>query len=125
MPNVSKDIRWSLDLRWQRPTEPFGFYNLKDGVLMRSSKDPNLEIDWEKFNKVDRHQEQRKAMDVSKLSETRITSFFLENFFDTVFCVLTMYLSIVLYLKLFMGSIVYGNAKSLLIRKVRVTSKNF
>lgn len=92
---------------------------------MRSSKDPNLEIDWDKFNKVDRHQEQRKAMDVSKLSGTRITSFFLDNFFDTVFCVLTVYLSISLYLKLFNGSVVYGNAKSLLIRKMKVTSKNF
>ncbi|XP_076090854.1 putative alpha-ketoglutarate-dependent hypophosphite dioxygenase [Mytilus galloprovincialis] len=70
LPNVSKDIRWSLDLRWQRPTEPFGFYNLKDGVLMRSSKDPNLEIDWEKFNNVDRHQEQRKAMDVEPAEES-------------------------------------------------------
>lgn len=61
LPNLSNDIRWSLDLRWQKSTEPVGFYNLKEGVLMRSSKDPNLKIDWETFNKIDRHQEQRKA----------------------------------------------------------------
>ncbi len=27
--NNSSNIRWSLDLRWQRPTEPNGFHGLK------------------------------------------------------------------------------------------------
>ena len=58
---MSTDIRWSLDLRWQKPSDPIGFYNLKEGVLMRSAKDSNLDINWESFNNVDRHEEQKKA----------------------------------------------------------------
>ena len=27
--NISDKIRWSLDLRWQRPDKPNGFYGLK------------------------------------------------------------------------------------------------
>ncbi|XP_022094672.1 phytanoyl-CoA dioxygenase-like isoform X2 [Acanthaster planci] len=53
--NYSDKIRWSLDLRWQRPDKPNGFYGIKDSVLMRTSKDPNYTIDFESFNKVDRH----------------------------------------------------------------------
>lgn len=69
---MSNKIRWSLDLRWQRPSQPVGFYGLKEGILMRTSKDPNYQIDWESFNKVDRHQKQRESMvenkeDVSKM----------------------------------------------------------
>lgn len=55
--NVSSDIRWSLDLRWQTPEKSVGFYGLKDGVLMRSKKNPVKEIDWDSFNNVDRHHE--------------------------------------------------------------------
>ncbi|KAJ8308228.1 hypothetical protein KUTeg_013102 [Tegillarca granosa] len=62
LPNLSKDVRWSLDLRWQKPQDPLGFYGLKEGVLMRSSKDPNLEIDWESFNAVDRNKKQIEYM---------------------------------------------------------------
>ena len=52
--NFSDDVRWSLDLRWQVPDKPNGFYGLKDSVLMRSEADPSLEIDWEEFALVDR-----------------------------------------------------------------------
>ncbi|KAK0041958.1 hypothetical protein Bpfe_028588 [Biomphalaria pfeifferi] len=55
--NISDEIRWSLDLRWQNPEKPVGFYGLKEGVLMRSAKNPVTKIDWEGFNKVDRHRE--------------------------------------------------------------------
>ncbi|KAL3873369.1 hypothetical protein ACJMK2_036498 [Sinanodonta woodiana] len=61
LPNMSNDVRWSLDLRWQRPDQPFGFYGLKDGVLMRSSKDPNMKIDWDCFDAVDRHIKQTES----------------------------------------------------------------
>ena len=61
--NLSKDIRWSLDLRWQNPNQPFGFYGLKKGVVMRSSTGPNLEIDWDSFDNVDHRQEAEKAME--------------------------------------------------------------
>lgn len=64
LPNLSNKIRWSLDLRWQRPTEPVGFYGLKEGILMRTSKDTNYQIDWESFNNIDRHTKQRESLGV-------------------------------------------------------------
>ena len=44
--NFSDKIRWSLDLRWQDPNKPTGFYNLKKPVIMRKADDPNYKIDW-------------------------------------------------------------------------------
>ena len=55
--NLSNDIRWSLDLRWQRPDKPVGFYDMKQGIMLRSEANPMSEIDWDKFNNVDRHKE--------------------------------------------------------------------
>jgi len=57
--NNSDVVRWSLDLRWQRADCDVGFYDLKQGVRMRSSTDPNLVIDWEYFNAISRHDRQR------------------------------------------------------------------
>lgn len=62
LPNISNGIRWSLDLRWQNPEKPWGFYGLKEGVLMRSSKNPVTHIDWDSFNALDRNNLQSKAM---------------------------------------------------------------
>ena len=45
--NFSDKIRWSLDLRWQKPYLPNGFYGLKKSVPMRKADDPNFVIDWE------------------------------------------------------------------------------
>ncbi|CAF5131346.1 unnamed protein product, partial [Rotaria socialis] len=42
MENYSQNIRWSLDLRWQNPNEPNGFYGLKDNILMTKSDDENF-----------------------------------------------------------------------------------
>ena len=55
LPNLSNQTRWSLDLRWQKPTLPNGFYNMKDCVLMRTATNPKLDIDWDTFEGVDRH----------------------------------------------------------------------
>lgn len=44
--NYSDKTRWSLDLRWQDPKKPTGFYNLKESVLMRQSNDPDYKMDW-------------------------------------------------------------------------------
>jgi len=55
--NNSDIIRWSLDLRWQRADRDVGFYNLKQGVRLRSSIDPNLVIDWDAFDAVSRHEQ--------------------------------------------------------------------
>ncbi|KAL4237484.1 hypothetical protein ACF0H5_002200 [Mactra antiquata] len=55
LPNVSEGIRWSVDLRWQKADAPAGLWGLKNGVVMRSSKDPNFKIDWTEFDAVNRH----------------------------------------------------------------------
>lgn len=55
LPNVSRGIRWSLDLRWQRATDPGGLWGLKNGVVMRKGSDPNFKIDWTEFDAVNRH----------------------------------------------------------------------
>ncbi|XP_045198092.2 uncharacterized protein LOC123552472 [Mercenaria mercenaria] len=60
--NLSDHVRWSVDLRWQRPSDPACFYGLKDAVVMRSSKDPNLKIDWESFDSINRHEAQDKML---------------------------------------------------------------
>ncbi|ESO90036.1 hypothetical protein LOTGIDRAFT_164337 [Lottia gigantea] len=52
--NLSNDIRWSADLRWQNPNYPVGFYDLKESLLLRSPKYPNLKVDWDSWNNVDR-----------------------------------------------------------------------
>ena len=44
--NFSNKTRWSLDLRWQDPKKPTGFYDLKAPVVMRKSDDPNHKADW-------------------------------------------------------------------------------
>ncbi|XP_071163553.1 phytanoyl-CoA dioxygenase domain-containing protein 1 homolog [Mytilus edulis] len=62
LPNMTKQIRWSLDLRWQRPDEPAGFYGMKEPLLMRTEKDPNFKIDWTPFDNVDRREKQREAV---------------------------------------------------------------
>ncbi|XP_013390036.1 uncharacterized protein LOC106167021 [Lingula anatina] len=60
--NYSDDIRWSLDLRWQSPSKPVGFHGLKEGILLRSSQEPNLKIDWDPFVGVNRNKEQTKSV---------------------------------------------------------------
>ena len=42
--NMSGQIRWSLDLRWQRPNEPNGFYGLKDCITMAKADDPAFQV---------------------------------------------------------------------------------
>ena len=44
--NKSNDVRWSLDLRWQRPGEPEGLHGIQQPVLMRDPQHPDLVIDW-------------------------------------------------------------------------------
>ena len=41
---MSSQIRWSLDLRWQRPNEPNGFYGLKDCITMAKAGDPSFKV---------------------------------------------------------------------------------
>ncbi|XP_062616942.1 uncharacterized protein LOC134278659 [Saccostrea cucullata] len=62
LPNISNQIRWALDLRWQRPDQPYGLFNLKDGLLLRKDG-KNVERDWEKFESVDRTIVQKKSVE--------------------------------------------------------------
>ena len=62
--NYSDKIRWSLDLRWQQPDRPNGFYGLKENILMRTAKDPNHVIEWEGFATIDRTKLQAAVMQV-------------------------------------------------------------
>jgi len=78
--NLSNEVRWSLDLRWQHPSEPDGLWGLKKPVVMRQKDKPDMEIDWTEFDSVDRHSEQKKALDevrvcVENLPETVYTHF--------------------------------------------------
>lgn len=66
LPNISSQTRWSLDLRWQNPKLPNGFYNLKDSVLMRTEDNPNMTVDWDKFEGIDRHELQKKSVEDMK-----------------------------------------------------------
>ncbi len=59
--NLSEKIRWSMDFRWQRADKPVGFYGLKEGLVMKTSKDPNHVINWQEFEKINRNVEQIEA----------------------------------------------------------------
>lgn len=60
--NLSQDVRWSLDLRWQRTGDPDGLWGLKKPIVMRKGDDPDFEIDWTEFDSIDRHAQQKVAM---------------------------------------------------------------
>ena len=53
--NYSDRIRWSVDLRWQRPGERTGIEGVKDPILMRTAKDPSYKIDWEEWENTSRN----------------------------------------------------------------------
>ena len=47
--NYSDIIRWSIDLRWQRPGELSGMEGIKDPILMRTASDSNYKPDWDEW----------------------------------------------------------------------------
>ena len=47
--NVSDKVRWSVDLRWQRPDQPSGWDGLLDPFVMRRGDDPAFRPDWDDF----------------------------------------------------------------------------
>ena len=47
--NHSDKVRWSVDLRWQRPGEPAGWEGYLDLVEMRRGDDPAFRPDWDSF----------------------------------------------------------------------------
>jgi ectoine hydroxylase-related dioxygenase (phytanoyl-CoA dioxygenase family) len=52
--NLSDIIRWSIDLRWQRPGEPSGMEGIKEPILMRTFGNPNYKPNWEEWSAVSR-----------------------------------------------------------------------
>ena len=88
---MSDEVRWSVDLRWQRPDKPNGFYGIKDSVLMRSSTDPNHVVDFESFDKVDRHVKAKDStLDIPVIKKSLFTSpgplYTLSNGINTLSC---------------------------------------
>ena len=47
--NHSDRVRWSVDLRWQRPDEPTGWEGYLDLMEMRRGGDPAFRPDWDGF----------------------------------------------------------------------------
>ena len=65
LPNYSGGIRWSLDLRWQRASEPNGFHGLKPSVVMReagAALDDSGEVDFGQWASEDRQAAQIGAL---------------------------------------------------------------
>lgn len=75
LPNMSNEVRWSLDLRWQRAQDPDGLWGLKKPVLMRKKDDPDFKIDWTEFDSVDRHAKQKQAAAGAEMPEIHDTEF--------------------------------------------------
>lgn len=68
--NVSKGIRWSLDLRWMKTGGIDGFYNLKEPIVMAKGDDPSFKPDWDSWAGVERHEIQlKKALEISGVEE--------------------------------------------------------
>jgi hypothetical protein len=47
--NFSDIIRWSIDLRWQRPGLPSGMEGIKEPILLHTAADPDYTPHWEKW----------------------------------------------------------------------------
>ncbi|CAL1525916.1 unnamed protein product [Lymnaea stagnalis] len=78
LPNNSNDVRWSVDLRWQSPKLPYGFFGIQDGILFRSPGQPDLKPDWKAFFSVDRklvwqQRFSKEGDDANNEFDTRIT----------------------------------------------------
>jgi hypothetical protein len=59
--NLSDHIRWSLDLRWQRPQDAHGFWGLKAPIVMSKAGQPDYAIDWTGWADDDRQVKQMEA----------------------------------------------------------------
>jgi len=67
--NLSNQIRWSLDLRWQRPDLPNGFYGLKDCIVMAKAGEAGYAPDWTHWARQDRTPMQKAAVSADRLAE--------------------------------------------------------
>jgi len=60
--NASDHVRWSLDLRYQRPDEPAGFYDIKAPIRLAKADDPAFAPDWAEWAGVERTAKQMAAL---------------------------------------------------------------
>jgi len=44
--NHGDKIRWSFDLRWQKPGMDTGMFNNEEAIVFRTSANKNLKVDW-------------------------------------------------------------------------------
>eukprot|EP00884_Botryococcus_braunii_P019311 jgi/Botrbrau1/6063/Bobra.177_1s0003.1 len=72
--NLSSGIRWSLDLRWQNPAFPNGFYGLKPSILMAKSDQPEFQPDWKEWAQVERTSLQAQAVSIDENNVDRVIS---------------------------------------------------
>ena len=49
LPNLSDQIRWSFEIRYQKQGLPWGFYDLIDGIQLCTSEDKSFKPDWSKL----------------------------------------------------------------------------
>lgn len=47
IPNRSDHIRFAMDLRYQSPNRPWGFFGKSSGILLRSPSKPDHKPDWD------------------------------------------------------------------------------
>ena len=68
--NVSDEVRWSVDFRFKKPGADNGMFGLKPDVLMRTKENPNMKIDWDSFDKIDRTKAQIASVkDIVEIAE--------------------------------------------------------
>lgn len=75
--NLSSGVRWSIDLRWQRPDLPNGFYGLKKCIVLTKKGDPSFTPDWKSWAAVDSGQLQQKKM--GKKSKDAMSQYYGDN----------------------------------------------
>lgn len=69
LPNMSDEIRWSLDLRYQDASKPASFYGIKDGIMLRSQSNPSYVPDWDSWNILDRTKKQGELVGTDVVSD--------------------------------------------------------
>ena len=67
VPNITDQIRWSVDLRFNDANMPSGIYRgLLKSVVLRTEDEPDLVPDWTSFANAERHKIRTKAMGVDE-----------------------------------------------------------
>jgi hypothetical protein len=81
--NHSNTIRWSVDLRWQRPGEPSGFESIKACIPMRRARQRDYKIDWSKWATQNRIADAMKDAKLDDEFSTTVMGPWLERWMQT------------------------------------------